>query len=364
MANIVAPITPLTARNSTRKIARFITTSISLMFAGHLLLFAFNLERAPLEMVYLPDNWDSDLYGSLINGFQMLVSEEIWVGRTLSFGCAIASVILLSNLCEAWCGDFIVGACLPAGLLFFPVSAYTFALSIPFSFMLLLSVSALWFATNPAQKGVMRNAVVPAVISGVALFLDWPGNGLAVAITLIVMATHRSALLIFFYALVLSIVAVWLSIFYDVPPGPTVMPPSLEVIAATSVGGLVMPYAMLWVGLVFSIAALGLSRPLRQRMGRALIYRSTLIIFVFGIVLTWLAAGNFTPTGQMIALNAFLALGVLACMPMVLWIRWVMPTIKSVWIWILLPVVMYSCFWVVLGPIDWAGFPYDQLSSN
>ncbi len=70
-----------------------------------------------------------------------------------------------------------------------------------------------------------------------------------------------------------------------------------------------------------------------------------------------------TDLSLVLAFNSILPLGVMLTLPMVLWIRFVMPQIRSVWIWILLPVVMYSCFWVVLGPIDLDAFPYDQVGA-
>lgn len=359
MTNAAAPAIPLTAKSSARQIARLITAAISLVFAGHLMFFAFGLDMTPLEVAYVAD---SGLYGTLVNALQMLVSVEFLIARYLSVVCAIISIILMANVCEGWCGDSIVGACLPAGLLLFPVSAYIFALSIPFALMLLLSLLSLRFATATGKVSLLRNAVIPAGLSGIVIFLDWSGIGLAVAIALAVMVTHRTLSISFAYTAALVVAVVLLSIFYPLPTEPNVLPPSVEVLTATSVDGLLMPYAMLWVGLAFSLAALGLSRSLRQRMGNSLLHRSALAILVFGVALIWLTASYPTSAGYMIALNAVIGLGVLACIPMVLWIRWVMPSIKSVWVWILLPVVMYSCFWVILGPIDWAGFPYDQLS--
>lgn len=364
MANIVASVTPHSAKTSTRQIAWLILAAISFIFAGHLLFFAFSLDMAPLEAAYMLDEGRVGLYGALASVLQASVSAEVWAARFFSVGCAIASLMLMGRLCERWCGDSIVGACLPAGLLLFPVSAYAFALITPFAPILLLSMLALRFATATDQRSLLYHAVIPAGFSGVVLYLDWSGVGLAAAIALVVLATHRTRLTIVAYTVSLVGVVVSLSIFFALPEGLVALPPSVETMNAMHINGIFLPYAMLWVGLVFSLSALGLSRSLRQRMGRPLVYRSVLMIVGFGAASTWIAVGSSTPASQVISLNAILGLGVLACMPMILWIRWVMPTIKSVWIWILLPVVMYSCFWVVLGPIDWAGFPYDQLPSN
>jgi len=129
--------------------------------------------------------------------------------------------------------------------------------------------------------------------------------------------------------------------------------------------GFLRSFSMLWLALFFSAFALWRSEALRLKMGPSNVRRSIRAGVAFLISLVWWALQS-TPldADPRVSFHAVLILGVLASLPMVLWMRFVMPSIQSVWVWILLPVVMYSCFWVVMGPIDLSGFPYDQISAR
>jgi hypothetical protein len=71
---------------------------------------------------------------------------------------------------------------------------------------------------------------------------------------------------------------------------------------------------------------------------------------------------GFLQTDQLTtAMAAYAPFMLFAAWPLVVWVRHAMPQIRSFWAWVAFPVVMYSCFWVVLGPVKSDRFPYTHL---
>ncbi|MDX2222536.1 MAG: hypothetical protein SFV21_07300 [Rhodospirillaceae bacterium] len=122
--------------------------------------------------------------------------------------------------------------------------------------------------------------------------------------------------------------------------------------------GLLLPYA-LWP-VVFVLSGLALrSVAVRVRLGPNVVAASVAamvaaVVAAVGLVLV-------VPAGQLLTAAALIVpLAIPASAPLIAWVRWVMPTVKSLAAWILFPVVMYSGFWVVLGPVEAGRFPYAQ----
>lgn len=135
--------------------------------------------------------------------------------------------------------------------------------------------------------------------------------------------------------------------------------PDLADIGHASIrSALLMPYGMIWVGFLLSGVTLLLSatrgRLGRRGLGAAALGAATTIVAPAAALLS----GWWTP-GQLVTGMAYVfPLALFGFLPLITWVRWVMPTVKAFWAWVVFPVVMYSCFWVVLGPINLDRYPY------
>ncbi|MEQ9446294.1 MAG: hypothetical protein RJS98_12075 [Rhodospirillaceae bacterium] len=328
-------LTPPAAR-----VGAVIVAAASVIFLAHLSYFAINVP--PLE------------------------KEALVFSRTIACTSAALSLFLLNKVLSAWTGDGVVGASAALGFLLFPATAFVYGLFVPIAMLVFLFLLGVWLAT--VIKSGAR-FLVPLLIGGIVAALPFLASGgfyLSAALLCLVAIERppKRFLMIAAGAVVLSGVA----LSYSFPGRENIVPKAWGFVSApVLLDGVVRPYAMLWLGLAFSFcSALG-SKSLRQRLSSVLVRRLVVIAIVFCLAMLSMIIGDRdggTDLSLALALNAILPLGVMLTLPMVMWVRFVMPQIKSVWIWILLPVVMYSCFWVVLGPIDLGAFPYDQIGSR
>lgn len=135
--------------------------------------------------------------------------------------------------------------------------------------------------------------------------------------------------------------------------------PALSVGRGSFVSDAIFPYSMLWVGALMSALALR-SAVVRQELGRIGIGYASVGFAAFALMTLLGPALGLWPAAEMTtALTYVVPLGVLGVMPLIVWVRRVMPTVKSVVAWIAFPVIMYSCFWVVLGPVKTDRYPYS-----
>ena len=92
------------------------------------------------------------------------------------------------------------------------------------------------------------------------------------------------------------------------------------------------------------------SAPMRLRV---------LLSLVIAFALVPLVQDNLPPLNTMPPGYAMVFV-IFAPWPLIFWVRHVMPQVKSLGAWIVFPVVMYSCFWAILGPVDPGKFPYSH----
>lgn len=345
---------------TTTKVIAWLLVFVTLtVFCGHIGFFAKVMGVQPLESFYSVGPGSTTLYGDMVGVLQSATDEVI--GRVLSVSFAAGALIVLWRMVDEWCGDSIVGAAITIGLILFPAAAYTASLASPVSFSMFMSVLALFLGVQPKSKKPIVQISMSAVIIGLLPFLGAHGVGLAIAGSTVILGTNLRRERVVAFCVVLALWITCLAQFYPLTVSLGSESVSVSQSGAIPLVGMASTFAMLWVGLIVSVSVLVFSPSLRQRMGSVSVRRSVLVISAFIISVIWVVIFYPTPVKRVVALCASLVFGVAACLPMVLWLRWVMPSIQSVWIWILLPVLMYSCFWVVLGPIDWAGFPYDQV---
>jgi hypothetical protein len=117
---------------------------------------------------------------------------------------------------------------------------------------------------------------------------------------------------------------------------------------------------MIWVGAAFGAVA-SRSQDMRARLGtrQTWVTRAAPILFV-GLIFLRCRGVPDPGAAYLAAGSAFFILGLLGTLPLIVWVRTVMPGVRSLPAWLAFPVIMYSCFWVVLGPVKMDRFPYRQ----
>ncbi|MDG2244317.1 MAG: hypothetical protein P8L66_12595 [Rhodospirillaceae bacterium] len=342
-------------------IALFIFALIAIAFLTHLIYFATGVGTTALESFYVGSEVEQSVFAAL----QSILGSSPKIGRAFSVVFAITGLVLMARLCAVWTGDALVGAVMPLGMILFPQAAFVFALATPHALLMLLTMIGLSAPTWSVVRDERFGALLAGSTSSAMVFLDPTGLGLAVAILIFACSERQNRTFVFWllstFICVSLILLLWfpISFFSAQPTG------LIEAQAFTVQTGVWQGFAMLWVALAFSVIALISSKSLRLKIGDRSVRRSVILgasfFIAFGWLMFWLAPA---PSDLPIWLVSVLALGVVSALPLVLWVRQVMPSIQSIWIWILLPVVMYSCFWVILGPVNLDAFPYDQIKAE
>jgi hypothetical protein len=346
--------------------SRLILGAVIVSFGAHLALFLLYAAPSDLEAEYITPAEAWTFYSALVSGWGVVFGPSLFAARALSAISALAALILVARLALRWSGDQTTGAALPLGLILFPPTAYIFAQATPHALAALLTVAAISVVTS---KPGPRPAVAMAkagLLCALLAALHKTGIGLCAAVivmALVQMGIGRTSL-----TLISVTAAGLLVVWFLFPISPADLPFDNQLsmtFEATLTSEVIRPYAMIWVALSFSVIALIGSKALRALLDQNGVRRSTVLMMVFALALSWMILSpDISPGERLTAFNTILVLGLLAAMPMVMWIRLVMPHIRSIFVWILLPVIMYSCFWVVLSPIDPQGFPYSRLLSE
>lgn len=344
-------------------VALILFGAIMVTFVGHILLFATGVGSQAFESLYLNDPSLAPTYALILDLWQACFGASEFAGRSLSVVCAVIAVVTLARVCIGWSEDYISGAVIPLGMVLFPQTAFTFALSTPHALLSAVFMLGVMVGTHRDQSRAGTSAVIVGIVCGLLPFLDGSGFALAlVVVALVWIEGHEKGFLVRLLSAAIVLLVVQ-SLFYSQFPIGSFELDWSDNQRAMVQDGLLRPFSMLWLALCFSLLALWRSKALRLKMGSSNVRRSICVGIAFLIALVWLTfLSSPTPLDLRVSFNGVLILGVLASLPMVLWIRFVMPSIQSVWVWILLPVVMYSCFWVIMGPINLSGFPYDQLA--
>jgi hypothetical protein len=355
---------PLTENDKLQPLVpHLILGTIALAFGIHVFLFLFYAAPSPLEGGYQSQTGSLSAFSTLMAAWKKIFGGSPFSARLPSAFSAMAVIFLVSRIVQRWSSDQPASAALPLGLVLFPTAAYVFALATPHALTTLLFVSVLHLAqlsrTTRPQIVIGAAGILCALIP----YLHVAGLSLSVVCICLVIVQRgiNRETLVFAATAVISFVA--LSLIFAIPFGARTGPLSLGVISgALSDASVFKSYAMIWVAQAFSAIALIGSRPLRDLLGRSGLHRSVVLLAGFAFVSGWVSfVHDPSVESAKVAFSAVLIVGVLAALPMVMWVRLVMPKLQSIFIWIALPVIMYSCFWVILGPVDLNGFPYDQL---
>ncbi len=343
---------------------RLILGSITVVFTAHLILFLLYASTSALEAEYRTPLETGTAYSAFLAGWGMIFGQSLFATRIISAFCALATVVFMARITVRWSGDEATGAALPLGLVLFPPTAFIFTQSTPHAMTALLTVLAVTAVTCESDQRRPMALIKAGLICALLPTLHAMGLGLSVAILVIAFIQLGFSRVMLTFSAGTAAGIIGLGFLFHL--SPEAFPQERlfqETTGVTWMSAVMRHYAMLWVALAFSVMALAGSRALRDVLGQNGVRRSVALLAAFAIALMWMMLNpGGSPNNGTLAINAVLVLGIMAAMPMVLWVRLIMPRIRSVFIWILLPVIMYSCFWVVLGPIDLQGFPYDRLT--
>ena len=307
-------------------------------------------------------------YAALLATVQFFAGSTLESARGLSVVCMLAVMLLAFDIGRRATGDPVCGAGLALPFVLFPGLAATYSLATPHALVAMLALAIVHDGkcTDDAAVTSARrmSSVLKLTLLALGIALLHPLGGLVGAAALGVagaMSGWTRTRLIRTGLAGAAIVAVAATgISGTVPNEPDLASLGHNTVATA----VIMPFAMLWVGIVLGGAALmwspGVQERLRPGGGRAWAASAA----AAAAMLTAAIGLEFWHPGQALTGMAYLfPLAALGWLPAIVWIRWVMPTIRSFWAWVLLPVIMYSCFWVVLGPIDPLRFPYGARMS-
>ncbi|MCB2108133.1 MAG: hypothetical protein KDE14_10550 [Rhodobacteraceae bacterium] len=279
--------------------------------------------------------------------------EPLLAGRALSIVCATLAILTMFRLLRGFAGDRVVaaGAC----LLFvaFPPITASWALATPHALSALLVTALL--ALSLAEQS--RGRFIMAGVSAVLLSALHPLGLILTALALVPAAAMPTAgrgikwRVMAGGFLVLGLGAMLSGVLR--PPADI----DVSNLGQTGfVAAILLPYVLIWTVLVLSAASLR-SAAVRAQLGTGGCAAS--LAAMIGVPAWAVGAGGLLAPGEVLTSFAYvLPLAVIGAVPLAIWVRFVMPTVKSLAAWILFPVIMYSGFWLALGPVGLDRFPY------
>jgi hypothetical protein len=295
--------------------------------------------------------------GVIWEAWGWVAGSTLGAARLLSVLVAVAAVVVFLDLVRIISQDICVPPFLALAFVMFPPLVATLSAATPHGLMVVLMLGALRLLCDPKAK--TPNAVLAGVLCAVASLLT-PLGAAIVAIWLV----YCGVLIRAWQGVVIGLAAVAVSSM--LAAGFGLIAPTIDTALATKHAPTVLqttalPYAMLPTAALLSALAL-FSPRVRSMIG---VDRAVVVILgpfvALGFLLVARHLGFLQTTQFTTAVAACLPLLLFAAWPLVVWARHVMPQIKSFWAWVAFPVVMYSCFWVVLGPVKSDRFPYTHL---
>ncbi len=272
----------------------------------------------PMEMAY-SNGQGSFLFSTIQRLWALAVGEYLNANRSLSVLCAVGALGLAYRIGATLSGDQTVGAFLALGFVLFPPVVGLFSLATPHAPVALLSLGAATLGVEPMGQKTRK----------------WRGVGVTI------------------------LLAVAVIIGLDDVPEDRLGGPS----QGTILTSVILPYAMLWTGALLGLVA-SYSPKVRGRLGHR-VWMARGALAVTAVFLTGMVFLFDMHADQLLAATGYVfGIGLLGVLPLILWVRFVMPDVRMVLAWLAFPVIMYSGFWVILGPIDRESFPYNWLGTE
>jgi hypothetical protein len=338
------------------------------MAAGLLLALSYgaflaaHLPPTAMEQAYRAGD-GAAVFAFVLAGVTAVAGDDLFALRMVSVAAAGIAMLATAWLGRKAADDPLTGAGLTLGWVLFPPLTATLALATPHVLIAALTAGGLALAW-PVRGGAVgaRKASTAAWIAAVLLALAallHPVGALAVLMAVLVAAIAQGRVgwtaVLPAAAAVLTLVAARTAPRDDV----FVEPPHDGLLYA-----FVLPYVLLIAAIILAWLA-SLTSTVRQVLGARGIWacRSASVASVAALSLAATAL-HFT-AGQFLTGMGFLfAIALPGALPLVVWIRFAMPRVRNRAAWILFPVLMYSAFWLALGPVKPSTFPYRLLHYN
>ncbi len=325
-----------------------IAVAAGVYFARALPLTAFEAEPRSVGPGYVA-----------LSGLMGLFGDGVAVGRAFGvffLAMAVAATALLGRRAS---GDWPVGACLALAWILFPPVLAIQVMNAPIgpaTALMAVALAALWPGPKPArgQDGLGAFALMFAALMGPAG--AW--GTLVVTLYLLFLRPRLWTVLAPALGAGLAIVAISLGAAGFSRDPDWIAPEH----SAVQLGAL-LPFAMVWVGSGLA-AIVSRSSVTKYRLGLRPLWVCRAAPFVFAGLIA--LAGSRPPTPGATYLSAgaaFFPLALIGILPLVVWVRFAMPRIRSLPAWLAFPVIMYCCFWVILGPITRDRFPFGLIPS-
>jgi hypothetical protein len=367
-ANAMAAATSANANRSAIWAATAMLIGIVAVYAGYGAYFIQVLAILPHERAYLAIARGETLgptpaYAALLAIWQALTADSLVAARMPSLVFGLIGLGLTFRIAMRLMSDAPSAAALTLPFVLFPSLVGVYSTVGPHA----LSMALLLAALDNAQRAndeispprSARLAMQAGIWVAVPIVLS-PINFAFVPFWLIVCALILERGRVWQIMLATAIVVLGLIGSFGLI-APTPFESNLSVIESRPFASTVaLPFAMVLVASVMSAAALR-SPAVWNAVGAG---GAVLAIFgplLAGAVLRGMVAIGWLGHGQALAAVGYaFPLAIFAAWPLIVWIRHVMPTIKSIIAWIAFPVIMYGCFWIVLGPVDLDRFPYSH----
>ena len=338
---------------SSSLVAAILAVSLFGFFCAHIGLFVVGAAPQVSELSGLANNEDRSLSQLIMTGWSALVGSDVQLRRLLPALASACAFWLLVKTVNARTHESVSAGAVAVGLIIFPTAVFAFVTDAAAAFALLLSLAAVaavsWKPAQQWQSGLLLGSCI-----GLLPFIDAAGAALGAGLVVFAIFEHRTALFWGALSLAVFVIIGGASQFLAFASHPGAVTPGAP--------DALRSYAMLWIAILVSILVLFASPTLRRVIGPTAARSAAVALAAFAVALLWLVLA-FVTVGQDLtrSLASLLGLALIATAPFALWIRLVMPRIRSVWIWILLPVLMYCCFWVVLSAVDLSSYPYSEL---
>jgi hypothetical protein len=331
----------------------------------HAWYFAANLPLSGMEYAYLAfaDNTGHTVppFATVLDGWRWVVGSDALGLRGLSIFCLLATIVLGFRIGWRLTDDPVCGAGLALAFPLFPPLTATDSMIAPHAAIALLATLVLHAGASSSSNDLSARGLrlAAVVISTVGMSL-LHGSGTVFAILAIGLAgTMARWPRPWVLCGVISASAVTLMAVFGWA-GPTPPEHNLGSAAPPSViAALGLPYALLWAASALGLLTLT-SGTVRERLGHGAWVACALGPLAFGAgVISIVVRGENDGLGLLTGAGYVFPFAVLGTL-----VRWVMPRTRSFWAWVAFPVIMYSGFWAMLGPIEETRFPYVLLHAD
>ena len=331
---------------------------IFIIFSIQVIFFSFNLAVSPMEQYYIPSEQANNLYQEIQVLWIALFGDSILTIRCLSVISALGIFFLTSHLIYLVSKDSLISLVIPSIYIFFPSVTFAFSSALPLAFISFFSL--IGFIVLLSSIG-WRASLVVGGICAILPFLSVFGFCLSIALFIFSFSQPRTQ--IQWFILVLSFILVFglcqyffpISYFHNL-----YMNTSADLLYYFSV--ILRIYAFIWFLLFSGICFLLFVPSLRYIIGGSFLTNITFIyLSFFSSLICFIFISPFSRGMIEVNFTPLICLACIVIVPFSLWVKYIMPNIRSLWVWIIIPVIMYCSFWLILAPVDLLDFPFSLL---